>query len=1260
MRLSRLASVVAVALIASAARGQSATSTALVVTSGGSSVTTVASPAVITLTATVATSSTPVTRGLVKFCDASATYCTDIHILGAAQLTSAGAATFRFVPGIGSHSYKAVFVGTNTYATSASTASSLTVTGLYPTVAEILFNGNAGNYSLTAELGTAGIIAPTGTVSFLDTTNGNAVLGTVPLQGTFGFGPQNITNPAPTVRTTYLAAADFNGDGLPDLAAVDVIDNSVTVLLGNGNGTFTPVAPASVTGSSPLSAAVGDFNSDGLPDLVIANSGSNSLTVLLGKGDGTFTPSIVGLPTITGPSTVVVADFNRDGIPDLAVSSYENNTVIILLGNGDGTFVQTVLPFSVPNNPLYGNAPIVTADFNGDGNADLAVSYNNVVYIFLGNGDGTFTQSPNTLSVSDPGGHLAVMSAADFNGDGKSDLAIAAIQSPALNIFLSIGNGNFTTLPPANVLLASGGFLAVGDFNGDGKPDLLATELLANSNLLTGNGDGTFKVTIINLSNINTMNSAAIADFNGDGLSDIAVAANGSPIGTVTGMMMALAQTAGVSINIGSIPGTGTHQVVASYSGDSINSSSVSEAVGLTALGAASLTLAASPTTSTYGQQVTLTAILTPFTAQGVSSNGESISFLDNSVSIGTGPLSSGIATMTLSSLPPGADNLSATYAGDANLAPSKSNTLSYTVAKITPAITWTPPINTSVYTGTAIGTSLFNAIGTTPGSINYTATPSGGFPIPLLAGTILSAGTYTLTATLTPTDRTDYATVSATAPFAVTPAPLTVVPVNATRTYGIANPTLAGSVTGALNGDTFTVTSSAPATPTSPVGSYPITYTVAGADIANYSVIPATGTLTITQATPVITWITTTNIAYGTALSASVLNATASAPGAFVYTPASGTVLQAGLQTLSVAFTPTDTTDYLTPPPAIILIQVNKAPLAIAANNNARVFGAANPAFSGTISGAVNGDTFTESFSTTAIPVTIVGNYPITPAVSGTNLADYAVLAAPGTLTITQAGTATTFALSNSNLNLTATVLSLTSGTPTGTVGFYEGQTLVGTGTLSSGTASYTATTFPAGNVVVSAQYSGDVNFTQSASPPIFVVAITPAQASITAPTAGTASDALTITAAAGFAGTLQLSCTGLPQNAICSFQPASVTFPVAVGNSASTTVTIQTGASAAAAPPPPSRHNLAALAELFWLPALLLAAVARRSRKLHPRAHLLTLALLLAAVCTSLTACGSHPAPPTTPAGTSIVHLVATGPSGFSQNTTLTLTVQ
>src|ERR1019366_892526 len=155
-RSTRLVAIIGLLTIGSArlcfAQAKLSTQTTLAVASGAIPETSVTSGTVVTMTATVLASGTPVTRGLVKFCDAAAPYCVDIHIVGSAQLASVGTAVFKFRPGVGSHSYKAVFVGTNTYGTSTSAASSLTVTGptlSFASTTSIATNsGDWGSYTL--------------------------------------------------------------------------------------------------------------------------------------------------------------------------------------------------------------------------------------------------------------------------------------------------------------------------------------------------------------------------------------------------------------------------------------------------------------------------------------------------------------------------------------------------------------------------------------------------------------------------------------------------------------------------------------------------------------------------------------------------------------------------------------------------------------------------------------------------------------------------------------------------------------------------------------------------------------------------------------------------------------------------------------------------------------------------------------------------------------------------------------------------------
>src|SRR5271156_3316224 len=195
-----------------------ATTTALTVTREGSDVTSVAAGTIVTLTATVVSGSTPVNPGQVRFCDASAEYCEDSALLATAQLTSAGIATYKFRPGAGSHSYQAVFVGTGSYTESTSTAADLTVTG--PTTTTISSSGSIGDYTLTATVvATGSSPSPTGEVSFLDTTNGNALLGEATLgtaapKENFATGSTTGVGALPV----SVAVGDFNGDGIPDLA----------------------------------------------------------------------------------------------------------------------------------------------------------------------------------------------------------------------------------------------------------------------------------------------------------------------------------------------------------------------------------------------------------------------------------------------------------------------------------------------------------------------------------------------------------------------------------------------------------------------------------------------------------------------------------------------------------------------------------------------------------------------------------------------------------------------------------------------------------------------------------------------------------------------------------------------------------------------------------------------------------------------------------------------------------------------------------
>jgi hypothetical protein len=270
----------------------------------------------------------------------------------------------------------------------------------------------------------------------------------------------------------------------------------------------------------------GDFNNDGIPDLVVGNNQGTQgygISVVLGKGDGRFQNPLNAAKGI-GAWAIAVGDFNGDGKLDVAVAGYvgnEQNVIQILLGKGDGTFTngQTI---TLTKNASASS--LTTADFNGDGKLDLALA-SQTLLLFKGAGDGTFTQAASITVGSQS--NLAQVRVGDFNGDGKVDLSV----SDSYDIYALFNTGNFTFNTVAVATAPDGIFAVPVDVNQDGYTDLLvsyytcATEKGAacpNWEVLLGSASGTFtKSASMSVGSELGFYGVTAADINGDGINDI-------------------------------------------------------------------------------------------------------------------------------------------------------------------------------------------------------------------------------------------------------------------------------------------------------------------------------------------------------------------------------------------------------------------------------------------------------------------------------------------------------------------------------------------------------------------------------------------------------------------------------------------------------------------------------------------------------------------------------------------------------------------
>lgn len=558
-------------------------------------------------------------------------------------------------------------------------------------------------------------------------------------------------------------AADFNGDGKPDIAIGIVLTKNVAVLINNGNGTFANAVNYPVD-FNPESCAAADYNGDGKIDLAVGNflGGPTSLgtmSILIGNGDGTFQAAVT--TAVLNPFHILAADLNADGKQDLVTTGFPDK-VSVQIGNGNGTF-QSPVTYTVGPGPRT----LGIADFNSDNKLDVAVTNSGdstVVSLLIGNGDGTLQAAvPINIGMRPQG-----MAVGDLNGDNKPDLVVAATSDNAVVVLIGNGNGTFQ----APVPYPTGGNQALdvslADFNGDAKLDVVAVHALAPHSyaILRGVGDGTLQAADVKLARINSF-SPFTADFDVDGKPDLAIVNNAldlvdvflnSPsarpvnISATQGIAATIqvatfidydtTKTAGsftASINWGdgtapsagtiaangsggfNVTGThtyanpGTFNVDVQVADSNNNFARTRSTATVKATTTTAVTTSVNP--SDFGQSVTFTATVT----SGAGTPTGSVQFKDNGTNLGTAVTlnGSGVTTLNTPALTVGTHTITVEYGGATTFAPSTGTLSGGQVVRPIPTLS----INDVSIVEGDTGTKLLNFTVTLSAASNLTAT---------------------------------------------------------------------------------------------------------------------------------------------------------------------------------------------------------------------------------------------------------------------------------------------------------------------------------------------------------------------------------------------------------------------------------------------------------------------------------------------------------------------------------------------------------
>jgi hypothetical protein len=914
--------------------------------------------------------------------------------------------------------------------------------------------------------------------------------------GQGGYQTPQFFSSAPAYGNMYLAVADFNGDGRPDVALFSACDNypscvgpAASIFLNTGDpaNLFSNVAiyESGGTSMSAQAIAIGDFDGKNGPDIALlqccTNDGQNLIGILLNKGDGTFDQQPAVTTTVGNASWIAAADFNHDGNADLAVAEYTSSQtgdtyaglVQILIGNGDGTFTAGNVYSSLGDRGDNGRSSLTIGDIDGDGNADIVIGnpcdervYSDVyaddvacargaIGVLLGKGDGTFQpasgQSPNPSVV--PDANFSAISLADVNGDGKPDV----IASTLTGIYVAFGNGDGTFQPGtvyAGLKVDQNVQLAIADLNNDGAQDIVQPGDNTQLAILYNQGSGTSTATATSVSS--SLNPSVF----GEGLTLTATVSTtaGTPTGMVTfydaGTPIGVSTLSGMqsTLSIGSLS-AGPHSITAHYGGDSTHTAGTSTVFSLT-INQASVGLAVSSGTnpSTWGQSVTLTATLTP---QFGGQPSGTVTFTDGTTVLGSVAPNNNLATLNANTLAAGTHSIKASYSGDTNFQATTSPAISQKVTMVTTKtvvissnnpqlvsqpITFTATV-TSQYGGAATGSIVFKAAGVTLNTVALSGNQAS------LTTSFSTAGARSITAQYGG-DTNNIKSTSA----ALSQSVDTIIPTTTT---------LSSSLNPAFVGQAVTLTATVTSGDGTPPDGELITFAKGATNLGTAQLKGGSASLTLST---LIAGTNTITASYpgDTTFKTSTSKALAQVVNKYSTTTSLVPSLNPATYGQSITFTATVTSTGPNTPTGKVVFKNGSTTLATVALNGSGIATLSrNNLAAGTLLITATYDGDTQSVTSTSTALSQVVNQAST-TTSLTSLPN------PSN--------------SGQSVKLTATVTSPTT-TPTGTVTFTLGATMLGTGTLAGGKASLTMTTLPVGADSITATYNGTANITGSST---------------------------------------------------------------------------------------------------------------------------------------------------------------------------------